>query len=633
MEESWGMDLVRGFFAAIDRAIYGLMSTIYQIILELAELTILSPGVIKDMYTRIYALLAIFMLFKITFSFVNYVINPDQFTDKQRGVQHLIKNVIIVLIMIIITPFAFGKLSEAQSAILHDKLIPKLIVGAGTGEEGNQSFATSFSMSDDCGANNATIEDDGDYLALVTFRPFYQLENPSSMPNSLKTKYCPSNKNMTISDYLVSDIYNKAPGVGGLYSINYKFFVSTIVGIVVCLILISFCFDVAVRSIKLAFLQMIAPIPILSYVDPASSKNGMFSKWLKQVGATWVSLFVRLIAIFFAVLVISMIDMKYIEGQVGEHKFWVMLFVLIGALIFAKQLPKLLEELIPGLKLGGMQLNPFKKVADQALGGNKLLGLGAAGLGAGLASISNIGSRIKAQHDMNKEMDQIPEKSESYKEFKRKFDSYKARHGLSDDEYNRILGLKLDKEKQKIHDKYNKNFSFKHPVLSNFSQTFSGARIAFNQGKNLRFDPIEIGKQSSNIKDWKDQHDIKDRTMEKITDFFGIKNDTGTTSIAKQEIKDLNDKLTRNTRALEMQNKALSDMQSKMGPAEFAKALTRDNKGNYMVNQGYTGMHKADLEAIVNTMSQLETERLALTKEINRQEKIRDKEMPKPGKK
>lgn len=635
MEQSWGMDLIRSFFAAIDKAVYGLMTTIYQIILDLANATIISSDLIEDLYTRMYALLGIFMLFKVTFSFINYIINPDTFTDKAKGVQHLVKNVIIVLVMIIITPFAFDKLYEAQSAILEDNLIPNFILGVRSSSSEDKNLDGYFSMSNSCEILG-TARTDGDYLSLITLRPFYQLEENVEF-SKIESDYCSNNANLTPKKYLNSDIYNATKG--NIYVVDYKFFLSTIVGIVVCLILISFCFDIAVRSIKLGFLQMFAPIPIISYIDPATSKNGMFSKWLKQVGSTWASLFIRLIALFFAVLVISKIDVN-LNGS--EHQFWVMLFIVIGALMFAKQLPKLLEELIPGLKLGGLQLNPFKKVANDAMFGKQFLGLGAAGLGLGLGAISNLGAYIKEKNEQAADEEKLQNAQQNYNSFKNRLDDFRSRRGMSDERYNRLLDREANKTdginqmKAKLDENQAKRlekFSFRHPILSNLSQSLSGAKIAFEQGKNLKFDPVEIGKQSAQVKDYKDKYSVQDRVTDKATDFFGIKNDSGTTSQVKKDIKEQNDILTRINRNIEMQNRAFSDLQSKMSPTEFSQAVSMDKAtGNYVLNDAYQGAFRKDLEAVMGSLIALEQERLKVAKKINTLEKTRDQKPPKPGK-
>ncbi len=635
MEQSWGMDIIRSFFAVLDRAIFGLMSVIYRIILLLADTTVIKASSIDDLYTRIYAILGIFMLFKVTFSFVNYVINPDSFTDKQKGAGNLIKNSIIVLVMIIITPFAFDKLYEVQSAILTDNLIPKFFFGSNStmGDTNNIAGNTTFKMYENCLAETYAA-DDGTYLSLMTFKPFYQpyetlSENPNlsgSAASKYDKYYCPNGKTVTVGSYLQAvNIYK-----GGSYIIDYRFFLSTIVGIVVVLILISFCFDVAIRSVKLAFLQILAPIPIISYVDPNASKNGMFSKWLKEVGSTWVSLFIRFIALFFAIFIIAELDVN-IPGS--DLKFWVMMFLIIGVLMFAKQMPKLLEQLIPGLKMSGsFNLNPFKRIASDAIGGKQLLGAAAAGLGLGAASVSNLGYHIKDKLDERKDQKELNAAKNRWRSYNDSIDRRHASGDISDAQWMKF-GANADKKYDAAIKTYNdklsermEKFSFRHPILSNITQTFTGAKMGYAVGKSGKMpNVIEIGQKSAKVRDYKDNYSIKDRVTDKATDFFGVKNDSGTTSIVAGDIKKNEELLTRINRNIEMMNRQLSDLGSTMGPSEFAKAVTAGADGRYQLNPSYSGTYLSDIKSVLDNMNSLENQRLATTKEIKRLQKIKDK--------
>lgn len=393
MKESWFMDGVRGLFATIDRAVYSLIAVVYEILLQLSSINIFGDDAFTDFATKIYSLLGLFMLFKVSFSFISYLVNPDEINDKSKGASKIIVNIMIVLALIIITPTAFDKLYEAQDAILDDNIIPKFILGT----EGEMGAELTYKISGECD-NISVADSDADYISILTFRPFFQVESSANASDSDLGDYCDIGTTIgnfaTVSDYLTGDIYNSAPGFWrGKYIIDYKFFISTLVGIVILLILVSFCFDVAIRSIKLGFLQLIAPIPIISYIDPKSGKDGMFKKWLKEVGTTWLSLFIRLIALFFAVYVIQLlVQQETIGGAEIKHRFWVDLFLIIGALMFAKKLPKLLEDIL-GVKLdGGLTLNPMKKIRDNALGGKAITG----GLKAGVAAGAGLGLGMAA---------------------------------------------------------------------------------------------------------------------------------------------------------------------------------------------------------------------------------------------
>ena len=160
------------------------------------------------------------------------------------------------------------------------------------------------------------------------------------------------------------------------YIMDYQWLISTVVGVIILLLLVTYCMDIAVRSIKLAFLQLIAPIPVISYIDPKSGKDGLFKKWYETCFKTYLSLFIRLLVIYLAVYIISIVsDLQFVDVITGEYQTGLLIkvFIIIGALMFAKQLPEILKGL--GIKLDGdgkFTLNPLRKVENQAIGGKYL---------------------------------------------------------------------------------------------------------------------------------------------------------------------------------------------------------------------------------------------------------------------
>lgn len=385
MEESTFMDGVRGVFAVIDRGVYGLITTFYNMIESLTNFTIISGDKISEISGKIYALIALFMIFKISFSLINYLVNPDILSDKTKGGGALIKNIILTCALVVIVPFGFNILYQAQAAILSDNLIGKLVYG-----DESVDGSMVFSMDDDeCSGITASTDNAGDYIALMAFRPFFQLSEESLTSNSddfgeIKDEYCKASvkgEGASVKNLLANNTVYSAPHVWStnhFYVVDYTIFLSTVVGVILALVFLSFCFDIATRTIKLQFLELLAPIPIISYIDPDKSKNGMFSKWLKEVFTTWLSLFMRLLAFHIAIYLISVLKDVQLEGE----SLWINLLIIIGVLMFAKELPKLLENIM-GIKMSGsFNLNPLKKIGDNALGGKAMLGLGAGAVGA-----------------------------------------------------------------------------------------------------------------------------------------------------------------------------------------------------------------------------------------------------------
>ena len=139
---------------------------------------------------------------------------------------------------------------------------------------------------------------------------------------------------------------------------------------------------------KLGFLQLISPIPIISYIDPSSSKNGMFSKWLKEVGKTYADLFIRLGAVYFAITLIAALMQN---SDLGTTNFLARVFIILGILIFANQIPKLIGDLL-GVKIdGNFSLNPMRKINSSPIA-NAVVG-GEAGLGGG--GVANAAAKFR----------------------------------------------------------------------------------------------------------------------------------------------------------------------------------------------------------------------------------------------
>lgn len=389
MEESLFMDAVRSLFALLDRMVYSLITIFYNTISDLSAAQLVQTSVISEITSRMYALLGVFMLFRVSFSLINYIVDPDQIADKTKGGGALIKNIVVTFVLIVSTPFCFNLVYEAQAAILADQVIPRFILGIDVEDSTSDAGGGGYKMQMAGCENEIVVENMGNFIGLAIFKPFFvdaKVEEPTNenigaFYNHSHDTYCyagleygESSVRNLLRD---SDLYNSPKGASFSldYTIDYSFFLSTAIGVVVALIMLGYCFDIATRTIKLLFLEIIAPIPIISYIDPNSSKNGMFIKWLKEVGGTWISLFTRLVSLFLAVFVIQQITavdgkLYFLDGyEFNGNVTWLKILIIIGALIFAKQLPKMLENIL-GFKLGGnMTLNPFKKLEGEALGG------------------------------------------------------------------------------------------------------------------------------------------------------------------------------------------------------------------------------------------------------------------------
>ena len=121
--------ILRTLFFHIDRVVYEGIGIVYDLLLKLARTTIIDSATIENVYGRIYALIGIFMLFKISISLINYVLNPDEFIDKEKGMASIVKRIIISLVMLVLIPYGFKEAYALQTIILEDNTLAALIFG------------------------------------------------------------------------------------------------------------------------------------------------------------------------------------------------------------------------------------------------------------------------------------------------------------------------------------------------------------------------------------------------------------------------------------------------------------------------------------------------------------------------
>lgn len=576
LNDKIGLDIVRSISAILDKAVYWIISVAYEVVTSLASVSIFKDDMISQFSTRVYTLIGLFMIFKISFSLITYLINPDNLADKEKGGGKLIQRIIITLILIVAVPHGFNLLSEAQDALLEDKIVERFFLGEQFDDNGNTTGGHSFLIDEKCktigGRSPITIEEDGKYIALLVYRPFFQIEDDleDSLVKSFidDTFYCEAT---SVGGLSYPEIYN-APTIGtgtfGTYRVDYWFIISALVGGVVACLMVSFCMDIAVRSIKLGFLEIISPIPIMTYIDP-SKKSSMFTKWLKEVGKTWLDLFLRLGSIYFAINIISSIDNIWEEASTTNHKYWVTLFIIIGALIFAKKLPSLIESVF-GVKLSGnFNLNPFKKVRDEALFGKQLLGGTRA---AGAAGLSALGSMSANLYKNFKDRDKIRDKSPGDKHVLAKKQLYGAASGLLFGAYN---GFRTG---------YTSGVAGK----SNVFKDSVNAIESTSKDRNLAEALVEQNVVNKGPFA-KQRYIVKD----KFTDVIGLQGKTGTTDELKDKLKQigvqisLSEDLRKNsdefiTRFKQSSSDIFKDVASAFNL--YDRSYARDTNGNILLN-------------------------------------------------
>ena len=411
------VDFLRGVLASIDKLVFSLLSWIIEGIFNLSSLAV-NVDFVQSIYKRIYIILAIFMVFKLTFSFLKYLVSPDAMTDKEQGVGKLAARVVTMVVMLIAFPILVfqpvkGMGNRTILQILQDgvvKTLPRIILGTKIDERKDSS-------------SEINAKSNGEQLALSMLKSFYY---PSVCPGgAAEDKKYESECNSyfqggsgsvqmeiasegiwsggtgiteikSLSDFEESVKEQLAKSSDKAYAWNYMWPLTTITGILLIVIMLGISIDVAVRAFKLIILQMMAPIPIMSYIDPKASKEGAFSAWLKSFVSTYIDLFVKLGTVYLILLLAQALFSDQLFAKTdfkGLSFLYVRVFLIIGLFQFAKSAPKFIKDALGIKDNGGGFMDSLKTLGAAAgLAGGAVLG-GIGGMASGIAAAKASGSK------------------------------------------------------------------------------------------------------------------------------------------------------------------------------------------------------------------------------------------------
>lgn len=435
------MGFFRQFFMLLDKAIFGLLDDAYNLIYSLSGVFV-NNDIAKKVITNLYVIVGIFAFFKIALLLINSIINPEKLNEKGHGLSNILIRTVIMLVLLLFTPMLFQmgydlqakivgwEIDEKGNLVTDDKgrakvsnngnIIEKLILGesAATASSGddmtpgekfgsialsalvtvNENYVDEFIATGDYVGYKPKSEQDGGcqtQLCADAINAWNQMYANGKMEIDLLSYYINTSEKIKVET-------SGTTRMEKVYVYDYTIVLSTFVAGFIVYVLFSFALDIAARVFQLATLEIVSPLFIVTFIDPKSSSGGTFNRWLKEVGSTYASLFIRLACISLLLLFTSILNsLPWVEN--GDGYRWTKLTLLLGALLFAKKAPKWISELI-GLKsdgLGGLGIG--KKLAGAALiGGGIAAARKAIGNGAkkaGKKALDNSKKRVKNAAD------------------------------------------------------------------------------------------------------------------------------------------------------------------------------------------------------------------------------------------
>lgn len=328
------------------KPIYCLIVYMYKIFYNIATTRFLQSEIVQEISANIYTLVSVVMLFAFSVTILSAIVNPDLLSDGKKGVKAVFKRAIIALMLIVVIPFAFDELYKIQETIMKNSLIEKIVVGieyncnssdkskCEAGGNGGQVIAGTL-MSAVLYPDDEMADADGNVNVSVSVSEYYSKMIAEDLPKYIGA--VAKNINATDINPENANISNDEA-----YAFKFNGLIAIVVGLVTVYILVIFAIDVAVRVFKMAFMELTAPISIVSYV---AAGDKILSSWFKELGKTYAELFVRVAAIAFYLFLVSNLSSFMEQFKNSDWTLVLKAFLMVGMLIFAKQVPDMIGKI------------------------------------------------------------------------------------------------------------------------------------------------------------------------------------------------------------------------------------------------------------------------------------------------
>lgn len=353
MAADWFGQAVVGFLGFLNYGVYSLVREACMLIINISETTF-NDELLGNLQTRIYIILAIYMLFKLAFSLLSSIVNPDMLLDKEKGMQKIIPRTIIALVMLVMFPTVFNYAMDWQSDIV--EFIPRVIIGR------------TVNLDDD------EVGSIADSLAGTALSAFVSPNSECGEGSDVES---------TDLDAVLTAAKETCSTSRKVFKYEFSGLISLIVGFILVFILVSYCVDIAIRVLKLGILKILSPIPIISYIDPKSEKSGAFSKWMNEAISTYIELFIKMGILYFVLFVLGNISNNDVSifNYADTAGPFAKVVIIIGAFFFMGKAADFICNIL-GVKKPEKNGGFLKGLA----GIGAAVGIGAAAISSGLTN-------------------------------------------------------------------------------------------------------------------------------------------------------------------------------------------------------------------------------------------------------
>lgn len=374
----------------LSAGLYYAAAFIFKVFLILSNGSVVSAEDYKLVLNNFYIIIGIVMLFLITFNLLKGMVNPDD----QKGtsaIKKIIINFITSLIIITLLPTIFSFAFDFQTSILVKQNTIGRLFGYGS---------TNSNNSEENAINQVTSG--ANMIVNGVWTAFFNVNTDAFKECNVTdmTSLGECQNKVDGDDDALDDVIAEVERTGSFFKytqfagnitddeVTYNFLLCLVGGFLLLYVGISYCLDMGVRLVKLAFYQIIAPIPIMLRVIPEGKLSGSFGKWVQITVTCYLEVFIRIFVLYFCVyLCIAIASSDFLNNSVWQYGFMTWLFtkafIFMGLITFMKQAPKLISD-ITGIDSGNMKMGIKDKLKE---GGLFTAGHALAAAGAGIGGL------------------------------------------------------------------------------------------------------------------------------------------------------------------------------------------------------------------------------------------------------
>lgn len=415
-----------GIILTLDTLIYGLIGSAFKVFIALAGARLLSSETYFDIANKIYVIIGVLMLFVLAYAILRGIVDGDpEKAAKEHAGPKMLKNIIIAVLGLALAPSIFNLMYQAQGLILEQDVLGKLffrienteLVDTVDGEKnpdeyvkqiGGSVTATSlwqafFHPAPDSGkeAKDITVDASGYFvdgavgvaacaagigiMAAASWTGVGLLVGGVIAAVGCASAVGNVNAGIEAANYdnlSLEQAYNLTAGgeTFGIYTaflscytddgtIDYLFIISTIAGAFALYAFVSFSIDMGIRAAKLAYLQIIAPVPLIMQVLPKFQEN--FKKYISSIVSTFLEVFVRISVVYVVVYIICHLSDMFSSADAlwgntdlsSIELLFAYAFLILGLIAFCRHAPEMITQTL-GLPKGDMHLGIGKKLAE-----------------------------------------------------------------------------------------------------------------------------------------------------------------------------------------------------------------------------------------------------------------------------